>query len=89
MKKLTVIALSFLMIACSEEEEEESFCRSTPTLTTREVYNITDTSVDVSGTIEAPTCDLNNTSVGFVFGLNPLPEITNSMYYGLGTYTSE
>ncbi|MDA9111301.1 BspA family leucine-rich repeat surface protein [Flavicella sp.] len=89
MKKLTIIALSFLMIACSEEEEEESFCRSTPTLTTREVYNITATSVDVSGTIEAPTCDLNNTSVGFVYGLNPLPEITNSMYNGLGTYTSE
>ena len=73
MKKLFVIALSFFMFACSEEDS----CSPTPTLTTDEVSNITDTSVTISGTIEAPTCDPTVTSQGFVYSLNTLPKITD------------
>ena len=73
MKKLFVIALSFLMIACTEEDS----CSPIPTLTTDEVSNITDTSVTISGTIEAPTCDPTVTSQGFVYSLNTLPKITD------------
>ena len=75
MKKLFVIALSFLMIACSEEDS----CSPTPTLTSDEVSNITDTSVTISGTIEAPTCDPTVTSQGFVYGLSTLPKITDEV----------
>ena len=73
MKKLFVIALSFFMFACSEEDS----CSPTPTLTTDEVSNITDTAVTFSGTIEAPTCDPTVTSQGFVYSLNTLPKITD------------
>ena len=75
MKKLFVIALSFFMFACSEEDS----CSPTPTLTSDEVSNITDTSVTISGTIEAPTCDPTVTSQGFVYGLSTLPKITDEV----------
>ena len=76
MKKLFVISLSFFMFACSEEDDS---CTPTPTLTTNEVSNITDTSVTLSGTIEAPNCDPTVTSQGFVYGLNTLPKITDEL----------
>ena len=50
-----------------------------PTLTTDEVSNLTDTSVTFSGTIEAPTCDPTVTSQGFVYGLSTLPKITDEV----------
>ena len=75
MKKLFIIALSFFMFACSEEEEDS--CTPTPTLTTNEVSTITDTAVTFSGIIEAPTCDPTVTSQGFVYSLNTLPKITD------------
>ena len=52
-------------------------CIPSPTLTTNEVSNITDTSVTFSGSIEAPTCDPSVTSQGFVYGLNTLPKTTD------------
>ena len=73
MKKLFVIALSFFMFACSEEDS----CSPTPTLTSDEVSNITDTAVTFSGTIDPPTCDPTVTSQGFVYSLNTLPKITD------------
>jgi surface protein len=75
MKKLFIIALSFFMFACSEEEDS---CTPTPTLITNEPSAITDTAVTFSGTIEAPTCDPTVTSQGFVYSLNTLPKITDA-----------
>ena len=86
MKKLFVIALSFLMFACSEEEDS---CTPTPILTTNEVSNITDTSVVFSGTIEAPTCDPSVTSQGFVYGVKTLPKITDEVIEVNGTTLSK
>lgn len=74
MKKLFIIALSFFMFACSEEEDS---CTPTPTLITNEPSAITDTAVTFSGTIEAPTCDPTVTSQGFVYSFNTLPKITD------------
>ena len=82
MKKLFIIALSFFMFACSEEStelDETPKCTSSPTLTTNEVSNITDTSITFSGTIEAPTCDPSVTAQGFVYGLNTLPKTTDKV----------
>ena len=86
MKKIILIALSFLMFACSEEEDS---CTPTPILTTNEVSNITDTSVVFSGTIEAPTCDPSVTSQGFVYGVKTLPEITDEVIKVDGTTLSK
>ena len=86
MKKIIVIALSFLMFACSEEDDS---CTPTPILTTNEVSNITDTSVVFSGTIEAPTCDPSVTSQGFVYGVKTLPEITDEVIKVDGTTLSK
>ena len=74
MKKLFIIALSFFMFACSEEEDS---CTPTPTLITNEPSAITDTAATFSGTIEAPTCDPTVTSQGFVYSFNTLPKITD------------
>ena len=86
MKKIILVALSFLMFACSEEEDS---CTPTPILTTNEVSNITDTSVVFSGTIEAPTCDPSVTSQGFVYGVKTLPEITDEVIKVDGTTLSK
>jgi hypothetical protein len=74
MKKLFIIALSFFMFACSEEEDS---CTPTPTLITNEPSAITDTAVTFSGTIEAPTCDPTVTSQGVVYSRNTLPKVTD------------
>jgi surface protein len=60
-----------------EDNAAPPACIPSPTLTTNEISNITDTSVTFSGTIEAPTCDPSVTSQGFVYGLNTLPKTTD------------
>jgi surface protein len=70
------------MFACSEETtklDETPKCTTSPTLTTNEVSNLTDTSVTFLGTIGAPTCDPTITSQGFVYGLSTLPKITDEV----------
>jgi hypothetical protein len=82
MRKPTFVKLLFLVLlltvinSCSSNEDE---CTTTPKLVTKEVTNLTDTSVTFSGTIEAPTCDPTVTSQGFVYAESTLPKITDNV----------
>ncbi|CAM4410103.1 hypothetical protein [Zobellia nedashkovskayae] len=56
------------------ENKEAIDCKSTPTLITQDIINITDTSVKFSGQIIKPTCENSVTSQGFVYAKTTLPK---------------
>ena len=80
MKKLFVVILSFLMFACSEDEqlEIEKVCEEIPDLKTNAPSEISKSSAVLSGFIAPPDCNKSIISQGFVFGLETLPEIENA-----------
>jgi len=80
MKKLFVVILSFLMFACSEDEqlEIEKVCEEIPDLKTNAPSEISKSSAVLSGFIAPPDCNKSIISQGFVFGLETLPEIEDA-----------
>lgn len=74
--KHNILFLLIILASCSSDtdNEENSDCTYTPTLSTLEVSNVTETNAKFSGQITAPTCESTVTTQGFVFAKTTLPK---------------
>jgi surface protein len=88
--KILLLFIAIAIFACNDDEPiiVDTPCSTTPTLTTNDATNITDSlasvSATLSGTIKAPTCDPSVTSQGFVWAETPLPKTTDSLVEVIG-----
>ena len=90
MKKLIYLLLALLILACSSDDDG-NLCNYTPTLTTTEVTNITETGATLNGEISivSENCDNpNNTEQGFVYATTIQPTTANNKVNVNGTEIS-
>lgn len=70
-----ILLLLIIITSCSNSDNEDnSDCTYTPTLSTEEASNITENSATFNGQIIAPTCESTVTSQGFVYAKTTLPK---------------
>ena len=73
--KILITILILNSCSSNTDNPDEPDCTLTPTLTTQDVSNITDTGASFSGQIVAPTCEGTVTSQGFVYAKTTLPKV--------------
>ncbi len=73
--KILITILILNSCSSNTDNPDEPDCTLTPTLTTQDVSNITDTGASFIGQIVAPTCESTVTSQGFVYAKTTLPKI--------------
>ena len=84
MLKRIVVLLIFIS-SCSSEES----CEPYPELTINDVFEISENSAQLNGTIKPPTCDDTVTSQGFVYGKGELPTVDDNKVVANGSSISK